>query len=58
LNNSKATNQFFKDGFFYPGDLGMLTDENHFKLLRRVDNLINLSGVKVNPESIEGFLNY
>ena len=51
--NSLATAKFFKDGYFYPGDLGFIDREGRLVLEGRSSDLINLGGVKVNPERIE-----
>jgi acyl-coenzyme A synthetase/AMP-(fatty) acid ligase len=51
--NPEATAQFFKDGYFYPGDLGFIDQEGRLVLEGRSSDVINLGGVKVNPERIE-----
>jgi acyl-coenzyme A synthetase/AMP-(fatty) acid ligase len=51
--NPVATAQFFKGGYFYPGDLGFIDEEGRLVLEGRSTEIINLGGVKVNPERIE-----
>jgi len=51
--NPEATAQFFKNGYFYPGDLGFIDREGRLVLTGRNSDVINLGGVKVNPERIE-----
>jgi len=51
--NPEASKQFFKDGYFYPGDLGFIDDEDRLHLEGRITDVINLGGVKINPERIE-----
>jgi acyl-coenzyme A synthetase/AMP-(fatty) acid ligase len=51
--NLDATARFFKDGYFYPGDLGFLDDQGRLLLEGRSTDVINLGGVKINPERIE-----
>lgn len=51
--NPEASDQFFKDGYFYPGDLGFIDDENRLHLEGRITEVINLGGVKINPERLE-----
>ena len=51
--NPEATAQFFKDGYFYPGDLGFIDHAGRLLLEGRSSEVINLGGVKVNPERIE-----
>ena len=52
-NNPEATAEFFKDGYFYPGDLGFIDSVGRLFLEGRSTEVINLGGVKVNPERIE-----
>ena len=51
--NSKATEEFFKDGFFYPGDLAFINPNGHLVLNGRVNEVINLGGVKISPDKVE-----
>jgi len=51
--NPEATAQFFKDGYFYPGDLGFIDEAGRLNLEGRITDVINLGGVKVNSEQIE-----
>jgi acyl-coenzyme A synthetase/AMP-(fatty) acid ligase len=48
------SSRVFADGWFYPGDLGLLKGRSLFLLGRR-DEIINFGGVKLNPSSIEEF---
>jgi acyl-coenzyme A synthetase/AMP-(fatty) acid ligase len=52
-NNPVATAHFFKDGYFYPGDLGFIDHSGRLVLEGRSSDVINLGGVKINPERIE-----
>ena len=51
--NPVATTEFFKDGYFYPGDQGFLDEAGLLHLAGRINELINLGGVKVNPEKVD-----
>lgn len=51
--NAEATAQFYKDGFFYPGDLGLIDQKGRLVLEGRSSEVINLGGIKLNPERIE-----
>lgn len=51
--NPEATAQFFKDGYFYPGDLGFIDHTGRLLLQGRSSEVMNLGGVKINPERIE-----
>ena len=52
-NNPEATAQYFRDGFFYPGDLAYLDHSGRLVLQGRSNEVINLGGVKINPERID-----
>jgi len=51
--NPTATAEFFKNGYFYPGDLGFIDQAGRLLIKGRSNDVINLGGVKVNPERIE-----
>jgi len=53
LNDEDATRQFFKDGFFYSGDLAVWREDGRFALQGRVTDVINIEGRKVSPAPIE-----
>lgn len=46
----------FKDGWFYPGDLGTMTKEGLLIIAGRVSEVINAGGVKVSPDLINSVL--
>jgi acyl-coenzyme A synthetase/AMP-(fatty) acid ligase len=43
----------FVDGWFYPGDTGFISEQNHLILHGRSDELMNFGGTKINPEKVE-----
>lgn len=45
-----------RDGWFYPGDLGVLTRDGHLLLEGRSAELINAGGVKIDPARIDSAL--
>ena len=53
LNNAEATEKSFKDGYFYSGDMGYKTLDGRLFITGRSNEIINLGGVKVNPEQID-----
>ena len=53
FKNPKATLEFFKGGFFYPGDLGSINLSGQLVLAGRAYEVINLGGVKVSPEKVD-----
>ncbi len=48
-----ATSRSFKDGWFYPGDVGVLLGPRRLQILGRRDELMNLGGIKLAPDTIE-----
>ena len=43
----------FRDGWFYPGDLGSLDADGCLRIVGRADEIINVGGEKVAPEALE-----
>ena len=56
LDDSAVSDMFFKDGWFHPGDLGRLSETGTLSIVGRVDDIMNLGGVKVAPGLIEDAL--
>ena len=52
-NNKSASEESFKEGYFYPGDIGNLDINGHLHLQGRSQDVINLNGIKYNPENLE-----
>lgn len=48
-----TTARMFKDGWFYPGDLGILGQNGILKLIGRADDQLNIRGIKIPPQPIE-----
>jgi acyl-coenzyme A synthetase/AMP-(fatty) acid ligase len=46
----------FRDGWFYPGDSGYLDTDGTLVITGRTDELINASGLKINPAWVESHL--
>ena len=53
LDDPAATARAFRDGWYYPGDLGLLAPEGALFLKGRADDLINYDGTKIYPADIE-----
>jgi acyl-CoA synthetase (AMP-forming)/AMP-acid ligase II len=53
LHDDAASREFFRDGFFYPGDLAMIREDGRIALQGRVTAVINVRGHKISPEPIE-----
>jgi acyl-CoA synthetase (AMP-forming)/AMP-acid ligase II len=46
LNDESATEKSFRDGWFYPGDIGRIDDDGVLEVIGRTDDVINLGGEK------------
>jgi long-chain acyl-CoA synthetase len=55
LGNPEATSRSFKDGWFYPGDLGIIRPDKGLTLAGRESEVINAGGVKVDPVRLDHF---
>jgi long-chain acyl-CoA synthetase len=55
LGNPEATRRSFRDGWFYPGDLGAIRPDGRLTLAGRELELINAGGVKVDPARLDYF---
>ena len=53
FKNPDATKEYFKDGYFYSGDMGYKTKEGRLFITGRSNEVINLGGVKINPEKVD-----
>jgi acyl-CoA synthetase (AMP-forming)/AMP-acid ligase II len=56
LGNPPGSETVFRDGWFYPGDIGAVTEDRVLVISGREKTVINLGGDKVNPEAIEAVL--
>jgi acyl-coenzyme A synthetase/AMP-(fatty) acid ligase len=52
-DDPETTDRMFKDGWFYPGDLGILHGSRRLQVIGRSDDLLNLGGRKLPPEALE-----
>lgn len=53
LGDDAATAEFFRDGYFYPGDLGVFRSDGRLALHGRKTDVVNVLGNKVAPAPIE-----
>lgn len=56
LDNPQQTAQRFRDGWFYPGDMGLLRSDGRLVVLGRQDDMIVLNGLNIFPAEIERVL--
>jgi long-chain acyl-CoA synthetase len=55
LGNPEATARSFRNGWFYPGDRGMIRPDKGLTLAGRESELLNAGGVKVDPTKLDLF---
>ncbi|HMK68609.1 MAG TPA: fatty acid--CoA ligase family protein, partial [Stellaceae bacterium] len=55
-HDDAATHAMFRGGWFYPGDLAELHPGPRLRLVGRGDELLNIGGGKISPESVEEWL--
>jgi acyl-coenzyme A synthetase/AMP-(fatty) acid ligase len=56
LADEQKTAQAFRNGWFYPGDTGVVGATGHLFLGGRIDHMLNLGGIKIDPRLIEKLL--
>jgi acyl-CoA synthetase (AMP-forming)/AMP-acid ligase II len=56
FGDPEQTKRVFRDRWFYPGDLGSLSDDGLLVITGRQQALLNLGGDKISPETIEYML--
>lgn len=53
LNDEAATKRHFKDGWFLSDDLATRLSDQRFRIIGRLDGMLNLAGVKMAADSFE-----
>ncbi len=53
LDDPGATAQKFRNGWFYPGDIGISHGPRRIQIVGREDELLNIGGVKMAPNALE-----
>jgi len=56
FEDPETSSEFFRDGWFYPGDVGSLTSENLLIISGRSNSVLNAGGGKLSAEKIEAAL--
>jgi acyl-coenzyme A synthetase/AMP-(fatty) acid ligase len=51
-----GSQDYFRDGWFYPGDIGAINEDGVLIISGRSKNIIDRGGDKINPEAIEAVL--
>jgi acyl-coenzyme A synthetase/AMP-(fatty) acid ligase len=53
IGNPEATARAFRNGWFYPGDIGTMTSDGMLIIRGREASVLNIGGDKVKPELVE-----
>jgi len=56
FGNPAGSESIFRDGWFYPGDIGTITDDRLLIISGRQQTVINVGGNKISPETIEAVI--
>jgi len=56
LNDPETTQRMFRQGWFYPGDFGLARSDGKVLILGRTDDILNVSGQKIQPAGLEAWL--
>ena len=56
VDDPDTTARVFRDGWFYPGDIGRVTADGLLRVTARSDEVINVGGIKFDPARIENAL--
>lgn len=56
LDNPKATEETFKDGFLHTGDIGAFDEEGMLTITDRMKEMIKVKGISVAPAELENLL--
>lgn len=56
LDDPEANARSFRDGWFYPGDLGSVGADGMLLLAGRSDEMLNVGGLKVNANEVDAVL--
>src|SRR5262249_18763578 len=56
FGNPEESSKVFRDGWFYPGDIGSLNSDGLLAVAGREQAVLNLGGDKISPEAVESVL--
>lgn len=56
LGEEEATTKAFRNGWFYPGDLGVLSEDGQLIYYGRADHMMIMNGVNIYPAEIEAIM--
>jgi len=58
IDEPSATARFFRDGWFYPGDLGRLASTGELHITGRVNEVLNAGGMKLNAAELDEIIQF
>lgn len=53
VNSPQQTEQRFRDGWFWPGDMGLIREDGSLIVMGRADDMMILNGLNIFPSEIE-----
>ena len=53
VNDPEATRRVFRDGWFISGDMGVMVGPRRLRVLGRLDDILNIGGIKILPTTLE-----
>ena len=56
LDDPEATAAMFRDGWFYPGDTGVLHGPRLLQIVGRSNEVLNIGGQKISPSTLEALV--
>lgn len=56
LGDPDASARAFRDGWYYPGDIGRVDEAGYLYLAGRIDDRLNLGGNKIDPVPLEAYI--
>jgi len=54
--NETATRRNFRHGWFYPGDVGVITEQRLLRIVGRIEDQITRGGISISPLPLEDAL--
>ncbi len=56
VDDPEATARMFRNGWFYPGDIGRISGDAQLQVIARDDDLLNIGGNKLSPLELEDLI--
>jgi len=56
IQDPLANSDAIRDGWFYPGDLGVFAESGRLQISGRVNDSLNIGGVKINALTVDDFI--